>query len=119
MTDLKCQSCGAPLSHVGFGRYRCEYCGAEYQCDEPYIGERLCVVHDPESRVIAADVWYDQEMARHIPCTDLSEIALKQLSARLAEQLTPYMEVIVEDDIGYLRRHFKGRVRVIPPGAKY
>jgi len=33
---MKCPNCGGPITHLGWGKYHCEYCGTEFENKDEY-----------------------------------------------------------------------------------
>ena len=117
MSDqLQCRSCGAPLRDIGFGQYRCEYCGSVYRRE----GETVFVetVHSPVQK-IAAKITIPMETEYRIPKEELSKYTIRELTSRLAEGLAAFMKVEVERDLMHNASIVYGSVRVLPPDHRF
>lgn len=112
----KCKSCGAPLKDIGFGNYRCEYCGSIYKRE----GETVFIetVHSPIEK-IKAKITIPNEIAMRMPEDDLSKYTISQLTHKLAEGLAAFMKIEKEHDFMHNASIVYGSVRVLPPDHRF
>ena len=79
MDKRQCTNCGAPLKSLGWGKYKCEYCGTEYK-EEDCFGEiKYIAVNTPPYQTLVAktaidDYWIKKLLIKNIKLPDYSLI---------------------------------------------
>ena len=114
----QCSSCGAPLKSIGWGKFKCEYCGTEYREDSYRDQVQFIQVNAPHCHTLVAkamidDYWIqaDKELA--------SKSITNQLTVSLADTLKEYLTIEEEIDPLNCRRIYRGMIRVVPPDYRY
>ena len=113
MLELTCKNCGAPLRWDG----KCEYCGSVYKIDP---SGTLIVIHEATAQTLRAAFLVPHEVRRYAKNKDdLSKYAIRQLANQLADALTSYMRLDVEEDPYRQVTIVRGTIRVIPPDHRF
>ena len=115
LTPLVCNSCGGSIDRNSM---ICEFCGIRYKLDSdmlPVIVERF----EPNVKTICSSVKLDREMIMHIGAKEASEIALKEMSRKLAEVIAPFISVRTEYNAPYHQQIFEGRIRLIQQDYRF
>lgn len=119
MKELKCKNCGAHLVWGGWGKYKCEYCGAVYS-EEEYRGEvQLLCVHDARVVPLCGEVEVPFTARDYMQSEDISKYTISELTHKLAEGLAAYMQLNVREDPCRMATIVRGTVRVIPPDHRF
>ena len=117
MREIKCKSCGGPLKDIGFGKYICEYCGSLY---EDYFGNiRFIEVAQKPSQRIMAQISIPFQARDYVDSNKISDYTLSELRQQLAEGLSSYMKISVNEDPCRMATIVRGEVRVIPPDHRF
>ena len=116
MEKKQCPNCGAPLKMIGFGRYKCEYCGSEFHSNK----DQVCYIQvsSPGCHTIMAKAEIDDYWVKHEPDMASKEVT-RQLSASLADTLKEYMRIDEMMDPMSQRRIYRGMIRVVPLDYRY
>lgn len=112
---LVCTECGG---HIDRDTMTCRYCGIQYKLDEymrPIIVER----RDARVQTIMAMQEVPFEVIHHLGCEEASEIAMKEITRKLAKALAPYVEVVAEEDLLRQTKQVYGRIRILRPDYRY
>ena len=117
MEELTCKNCGGHLKEIGFGKYKCEYCGTVYQTEDRF-GGFIEVAQSPTNR-LRAEVAVPFQARDYMKSEDLSKYTVQELSAKLAEGLAGYMKVTVNEDPFRMVTIVRGEVRVVPPDFRF
>lgn len=118
MKELKCNNCGATLKRIGYGRYKCEYCGSEYQEDTYKGPECLIRVISPQATAISATTTIDEEIIRANP-DYATNCVLDSLSHSIAEAIKESMRVDTYYDPCTMKHIYRGYIRIIPEDYRY
>ena len=120
MEQLICKSCGAPLVRdVGFGLFKCEYCGSRYQKKYEPTGYQIIEVYHSPVQKVSAKVIVSDELKYHIPAEHLGKICCNELSKSLAHEIAKYMTVSVEEDPFRQQTIVRGDLRLIPAEGSF
>lgn len=119
MEERKCRNCGAHLTSVGGGRWRCEYCGSVYEA-QSFLGEiQFVEINRAQAQKIVAKVAIPREYREGTHADTLSRYTLGQLRQQLAEGLEAFMKISTEEDPFLQTTIVRGEVRVIPPDHRF
>ena len=110
MKDYVCTHCGGKISIINM---RCEYCGTQYKIEHDQI-LRIETYSNPVE-IFNAEQIISHEMMVALGAEKASEIALKRLSWKLAECITPMMRVETEYDHCKHVQRVRGIVKIIKP----
>ncbi len=110
MKDYVCTHCGGKISTINM---RYEYCGTQYKIEHEQI-LRIETYNNPVE-TFGAEQIISHEMIVALGAEKASEIALKHLSQKLAECITPMMRVETEYDHYMDAQRVKGIVKIIRP----
>lgn len=116
MEKRQCKNCGAPLKDIGWGKYKCEYCGTEYGIDN--ITHCIVETIPAQCLTFAAETSVPDYIVKQNP--DIaSKMVVNQLSHNLAERIKNYMTIQQDYDMQYMNYIYQGRIRIIPESYKY
>lgn len=115
MEKLTCQNCGAPLSADG----RCSYCGTRYKIDYTVEGPRYVTIYSSPVQTLACQAEIPHRYRSLANEEELSKMAVSDLAHKLADGLTNFMRVDVEEDPFRRATIIRGTVRVVPPDFRY
>lgn len=116
MEQLKCECCGGSSFTVSTGKYKCDYCGAEYKHRDPLDVVRIQTV-PPRTERFRAEVMLDNFEIREVGYELASAKAMSILTDKLAEAIPYCMRVNVQEDIMGYRTRFMADMRVIMPDS--
>lgn len=116
MEKRQCKNCGAPLKDIGWGKYKCEYCGTEYETDNisHCIVETIpaqCVTFEARASIPDYIVKENPETA--------SKFVSDQLAHDLADRIKDYMTIRQGYDIRTMDNLYCGRIRIVPESYRY
>ena len=118
MEEKKCKNCGAPLKRIEWGRYKCEYCGTEYE-EKDYFGRvQFIEVHTPNCVKLEARAAIDDYWIRNAP-DKAADFIVNELSSSLADTLKEYLRIEEQIDPMSCKRIYRGMIRVIPNDYRY
>lgn len=113
MDKKQCKNCGAPLKSLGWGKYKCEYCGTEYK-EEDCFGEiRYIAVNTPPYKTLVAKTAIDDYWIRNDKDAAARYI-VDSLSSSLVDTLKEYLRIEEQIDPMSCKRIYRGMIRVIP-----
>lgn len=126
MEQMKCQSCGAPLTPTANGDYRCEYCGSLYRIERPSFHPEVIKyieINPPAAVALGAEVVIDDCIMRSARAAgredDLSKHSIERLTHELAKGLAAYMRLDTNEDPLLQGTIIRGTVRVVPPDYRF
>lgn len=119
MEKLQCQNCGGHLIDIGYGHYKCEYCGTEYKKnDSPYIPHMLVQTIAPPCLTVEAKAIMDDYLIYANP-EMASEMVVRKLSDSLAEAIKEHMVVRSERDPVTQQMLYRGRIRFLDENYRF
>jgi len=110
MIELKCTSCGAPLTRDG----RCEYCGSLYKVqNEIVLTTAPCKLHRFQAVVSVSDldIMRDGKMA--------TEQATRSIVEQMAENLLTMLKIQTQRDPYRMVTMVRGELRVADPESYF
>jgi len=115
VTQLVCQSCGAPLESDG----HCAYCGARYDI-EYSSGPRpiFLEVEHPRVRKLEAKTSYDIN-AMHCLGDELGKLAQRKIAADMADALTQAIKYTTYHDLERDAVVVRGELRIVDPDFRF
>ena len=106
MKQLKCPNCGAPINRATM---RCEYCGAVFKED---LDRQIFMIENPKIVTLGAEVVLDNQLAMYDGC---EQFAMNRLTEKLAEGISKFMDVTIQEHPRINSTVISGRVRIVPP----
>ena len=113
MNEKKCKNCGAPIKNIGFGRYKCEYCGTEYEEENYSGGVRYIAVNAPPYKTLVVKTAIDDYWVANNKDAAV-KFVINDLTASLADTLKEYLRIDEQIDPMSCRRIYRGMIRIIP-----
>ena len=113
--ERKCKNCGAPLKHIGYNRYKCEYCGSIY---EENINHIFIEIERPQCFTIAATASVPEYVVIKNP-DFASNYVTDQLAQSLAERIKEHMTIHQGYDARNMDYIYEGQIRILPKSYKY
>ena len=112
MAIFKCKICGGSLEIDGAQSFAtCEYCGTQYKEHNDSI-IRIETFQNPVRTFKACVTLEDMPF---MSAEEFSQIAITQLTHKLAEAIAPMMEVHCERDPFRMTHRVAGRIKIIQP----
>lgn len=116
LEELKCSNCGAALNP---NTLKCEYCGSQFAKKE----ERglISYIQTCPARVetLGAAVSVSEESMQYMSADQVSEYAVRQITHKLAEALTPYVKLETMRDPYTMSQIIRGTIRVVEPDFRF
>lgn len=111
---FRCANCGQmlPVSHTGTSK--CKYCGTEYQTGDDYASPIRIETMPFRTATFAEKVQIPFMVMRTDP-EKAFEISLHEMAKKMAERITPCMEITISDDILTFGTIVSARLRVAVP----
>lgn len=119
MEDLKCKSCGAPLTPTVDGRYKCSYCGSLYERSNDHGVISFIEIRHPQIQTLSATVSVPFEARDFMDPKEISEMSLARLTEELAKGLASYFKVYTRNDPFTMATIIRGEVRVLSPDFRF
>lgn len=120
MSDLKpliCPNCGGK---VNAARMKCEYCGTEFRCDDDGVLKIRYESVPCSTQVLGVSVNVPKDMIMRIDDDSaIRGFAMDEMTRRMAQILTPMMDIKVQDNPHFNSVVVNGRVRVIRPDYRF
>lgn len=117
MDKLQCTNCGG---NINPSTYVCEYCGTKYMRPKWSVpAEPLIIVERQGVHTLDAKVRVDSDMISMIGKEDTSKICMERLVNCIAREITPFMEVYIEDDVNRMDQVVSARLRVVEPSYRF
>lgn len=114
MKPYICTQCGGRINPA---KMRCEYCGTQYEQKHDQIVRVETYQIQPVT--LQASACYQKELVDLIGAADISREICGQMAAKIADELTKYIDYQVQEDPYTNSVIARGRVRVLPPGYKF
>ena len=110
MKEYICTHCGG---HVSPYSMRCEYCGTQYKIEN----DRIYTIETFQNPVetFTAEQVMPMEMIKAYGAEKVSEIALHNLTCKLAECIAPMMIVETEQDYQNYAQRVRATVKIVRP----
>lgn len=115
MKKLICERCGGSINPQ---TYRCEYCGTQYVKEEKTDVIHIQTFQKPV-RVLKARMEIPSEEVRCIGEDQISKMAIRHLSANLADSLADMMRLEVEYDPCERIHIVTSTIRVVEPDYRF
>ena len=111
MSRYVCESCGAPINPLSG---ICEYCGSRYRIEH---GSVLMVENCKAVKLCTESVIPNDII--HRDASAASEIALNEMSRKIADSLKDYLKIITRKDEFLNATIIRGEIRVLPPSFRF
>lgn len=122
MTELRCPNCGGHVTHKGWGKYHCDYCGTDFENKDEYGNIHIIKEHS-NTVTLAAKAVVDDPMIRWYALMgeDKDNIYAhikEDICEQLARGLVKYLDLKENYDPMSMRMNFIGTVDVVDPATR-
>lgn len=104
-----CPQCGGKVDRI---RMVCEACGTQFREKDQIIRIQA---DQPGTHVITASFQIDEYMALDMGLEEVSQIAVKEVSRKIADGLTPFITFRAEHVIDSMQYRLTGRLKILDP----
>jgi len=111
MKAFKCECCGGDINRATM---KCEYCGTQYKEDYDNGVIRIETFRNPIDHYTAVVTFCDEHI-HNIGPEKISEIAVKELSHKLADCIAQNMVVTHRHEPWNRTHYIKGDIKVVRP----